>query len=187
MAKSLRNRELAIEAMKRKIEAKMKMQGLSSNDGVVQEIAANIVDNADTPVVSPSVQTPEPTENWSPINVPVPSRSVPPTRQSSLNSEPSITTQQLDTEREESVEVDDEVDEEEGRLLAELEAERQAEEKARQKREELEDRLASARGKRIKRSRSALSERGGGQRDMKISTDVTPASISPTQDSMSIF
>ncbi len=50
---------------------------------------------------------------------------------------------------------------EEARLMAELETERLAEEKARQKRRELEDRLANARGKKLHRSASAISEREG--------------------------
>ena len=52
-------------------------------------------------------------------------------------------------------------DDEEARLLLELEAERVAEEKARQKRRALEDRLASARGKKLQRSASAVPERVG--------------------------
>jgi hypothetical protein len=52
-------------------------------------------------------------------------------------------------------------DDEEAHLLAELEAERLAEEKARQKRRALEDRLASARGKKLQRSASAVPERVG--------------------------
>jgi hypothetical protein len=52
-------------------------------------------------------------------------------------------------------------DDEEAQLLAELEAERLAEENARQKRRELEDRLANARGKKLQRSASAISERVG--------------------------
>jgi hypothetical protein len=59
---------LAIEAMKRKIEAKMKNQGVSSNDGLAQQIAMSIIDNTeDTPAASPTVQSPETRkESWLP-------------------------------------------------------------------------------------------------------------------------
>lgn len=46
--------------MKRKIEAKMKNQGVSSNEGLAQSIAVSIIDNnEDTPAGSPMVQSPE--------------------------------------------------------------------------------------------------------------------------------
>jgi hypothetical protein len=46
--------------MKRKIEAKMKIQGVSSNEGLAQSIAVSIIDNnEDTPAGSPMVQSPE--------------------------------------------------------------------------------------------------------------------------------
>jgi hypothetical protein len=59
---------LAIEAMKRKIEAKMKNQGVSSNDGLAQQIAMSIIDNTeDTPAASPTIQSPEiRKESWLP-------------------------------------------------------------------------------------------------------------------------
>ena len=54
--------------MKRKIEAKMKNQGVSSNDGLAQQIAMSIIDNTeDTPAASPTIQSPETRkESWLP-------------------------------------------------------------------------------------------------------------------------
>jgi len=105
------------------------------------------------------------------------------TRQSSMNPDSEIAPQQPPTESEESVAEDDD---EEARLLAELEAERQAEEQARRKRQQLEDRLASARGKKMQRSTSALPERGGSESGLTSPTTMTPAAIPTTRDSMSI-
>jgi hypothetical protein len=46
--------------MKRKIEAKMKAQGVQSHDALAQEIALSIIEkNDESPVISPSVQSPE--------------------------------------------------------------------------------------------------------------------------------
>ena len=161
--------------MKRKIEAKMKNRGVPSNDGVVSQIAMSIVDNAGNQVDSPSVETPESTvETWlssspapatataadpapvaAPVAVPVVpgSETVQDTRPSAITPEAAGE----ETASSATCSADDD-DEEEQRILAELEAERQAEEKARLKRQELEDRLANARGKKIQRPTSVVSD-----------------------------
>lgn len=137
---------MAIEAMKRKIEAKMKTQGLQSQD-VAQQIAMNIVDKNESPSTTPTLNSPETTINGS-NNGPV-SRSTPETKQPAAIQElSSITATPVDEEDEEAL------------ILAELEAERRAEEQARLKRQLLEDRLRNARGK--TRSMSAVSEKSSG-------------------------
>jgi hypothetical protein len=127
--------------MKRKIEAKMKSQGMASNDGAVQRIAVSIIDNSET------VRTPASTTPKSPSD----------SLQGSPHVEkyqPAISTPNDDSRMSDIPSEDDE----ESRILAELEAERQAEERARQKRRDLEERLASARTKKTQRSVSAFSE-----------------------------
>jgi hypothetical protein len=176
VVKALRNRELAIEAMKRKIETKMRSQGMSSHDAVVQQIATDIVDNAETPAATPSVQSPEPTgTSWEGDNTVTTSKSTP-SVSPPIAQEPEIEPDQVIAED----------DDEEARLVAELEAERQAEEKARQKRQGLEDRLASARVRKIQKSTNVLMN-GGDLEDVRRSSNIPPPSGSPTQDSMSIF
>lgn len=195
VANTLKTRELAIEAMKRKIEAKMKSRGSpASHEGLAQEIAVTAVDrNEGTPAVSPLIRNAEARKDaWidSPSNIsPIPSEgqldSDPESRTpfttisfSERNiadpSDSPITTSVLDntgvlestvTVQQTPIPVDTPIhaheDDEEARLLAELETERLAEEKARRKRRELEDRLTNARGKKLHRSASAISERVG--------------------------
>jgi hypothetical protein len=68
--------------MKRKIEAKMKAQGVQSHDALAQEIAVSIIErNDDSPALSPSVQSPdEVRDTWTPtINTPNTIPASPPT------------------------------------------------------------------------------------------------------------
>lgn len=181
--------------MKRKIQAKMKSRGSSSQDGLAQEIAVSIVDkNEGTPAVSPLIRNAETRKDvWldSPSDIsPTPSEgtgnieaepSNPPTtstwsdRSLAEPSDSPITISVLDNTDAEGTPLalvrspsptnasinDAPEDDEEARLVLELEAERLAEEKARQKRRALEDRLASARGKKLQRPASAVPERVG--------------------------
>jgi len=192
---ALKNRELAIEAMKRKIQAKMKSRGSSaSHEELAQDIAVTVVDrNEGTPAVSLLIRNSEARKDaWidSPGNIsPIPSEGQlendtksrtpfttfsPSGRNIADPSDSPITTSVLDntgvvettvTRQQTSLPIDTPINEhendEEARLMAELETERLAEEKARQKRRELEDRLANARGKKLHRSASAISEREG--------------------------
>jgi len=162
---ALRHREKAIEAMKRKIEAKMKSQGRqNSHDNIIaQQIAATIVDkNAESPIISPETpDIPPPNLNGSSNNNSILSSEInnpefeePPT---AIHDEP-VDHSPVDTVPDEASESD-----EEARILVELEAERRAEEQARFKRQLLEDRLRNARGK--KRSTSAISEVGDHVKD----------------------
>jgi hypothetical protein len=185
----LRHKELAIEAMKRKIQAKMKGQGLSSTDGVVQRIAVNFIESADTPGASPSVQTPDSaTANSVPTTaLGTPAEELP--RDPTLQEQKDALPRPIPTEIPLALQADTPVQDlggeadEEARLLAELEAERHAEEHARQKRRELEERLALARGKRTRRSMSAASERDGPPSREKF---MNPAAAATTmQDSTS--
>jgi hypothetical protein len=194
--------------MKRKIEAKMKAQGVSSHDALAQEIAVSIIDkNDESPVVSPSVQSPEEVrDTWTPtISTPnstpsyrkptaspetqkVQSTSlissedqedigaIPDSAQSEIARESRRTTPE-DVMDVMAVDTCGDVNDEEARLVAELEAERLAEEKARQKRRELEERLASARGRRVQPITIVSSEREGNHYQKNI--------ISPTRDSTS--
>lgn len=172
--------------MKRKIEAKMKNRGVPSNDGVVSQIAMSIVDNVGTPVDSPSVETlPESTmETWlsSPAAVPVA-----PGADRVQDTRPSSITPEAAGEETGSSGTCSADDDEEERILAELEAERQAEEKARLKRQELEDRLANARGKKIQRPTSVGSEKGDTQRNSTGATGggVIGGTTTTVQDSTS--
>src|SRR5271170_5705422 len=195
--------------MKRKIEAKMKAQGVQSHHSLAQEIAVSIIEkNDESPIISPSVQSPEEvrdiwtstfnTPNTTPAPPPIlriataspetrrglstPIRCsqdqpddgvVPGSAQSEMGSESQRTT----PEDVMAVDSRDDINDEEARLVAELEAERLAEEKARQNRRELEERLASARGRRVQLSTNILSEREGNEYQRNI--------ISPTQDSTS--
>jgi hypothetical protein len=182
----LRNRELAIEAMKRKIEAKLRGQGVPSHDGIAQQIAVSIIDNQDDSLSnSPMVQSPESTRDAWISNTNSPSSSAPIPRSEVVNPEsqketslsiPSPDSAIIATIRvmspsnlesippvneERQTEISAMEDDEEAQLLAELEAERLAEERARQKRRELEDRLANARGKNTQRITSIIPEGGG--------------------------
>lgn len=183
--------------MKRKIEAKKRGNG--SHDSNVQQIVVGIIDNNDdTPANSPLVQSPESTrDQWnsnqnSPSdNTPIPrsedispvSRKEtsapilspreqlnPPVAAIQAAAANSISPNQLLPMKDSTME-----DDEEAALLAELEAERLAEEKARQKRRELEERLASARGKRpLQASTKSIPERGGdGGNSMNPAQDST--------------
>ena len=160
------------------------MRGNGSHDSIVQQIAVSIVDNNDdSPANSPLVQSAESTrDQWnsnpnSPSNnTPIPrSEDISPVSRQETSAPilspreqrkspiavmqaamPSISPNQAIPE-DSTVEDDEEV-----ALLAELEAERLAEEKARQKRRELEERLATARGKKpLQTSTQSTPERGG--------------------------
>lgn len=198
VVKALRNRELAIEAMKRKIEAKMRGNG--SHDSIAQQIAVSIVDNNDdSSANSPLVQSPESTRDQWNSNLNSPSNNAPMPRSEDISpvsmkecsapilashehlkspiamiqapASPSIPPNQAIPAEDSTME-----DDEEASLLAELEAERVAEEKARQKRRELEERLASARGKKPQQtSTKSIPERGGDGGNI----------INPAQDSTS--
>jgi hypothetical protein len=183
---------MAIEAMKRKIEARMRGQG---QEGLAQRIAVSIVDRT---VISPTAQSPETTrENATPTEAAKSDATsepiIPEDRGNSdskivdaSTSDPASSSDSEDVDRVETAmtgvhasidpaplkidtpehDLEDPVaiEDEEASLLAELEAERLAEEAARKKRRDLEDRLASARGKKTFRSTSALSEREGGHK-----------------------
>jgi hypothetical protein len=205
----LRDRELAIEAMKRKIEARMKGQGVPAQEGIAQRLAVSIVDKtAASPIVSPIAQSPEtPRETalvLSETSVPQAAASDdrrddnPDLRKPSANSvkqndvnpaDNAITNDlstlveptplKLDAQPELQPQDDDHMeDDEEDQLLAELEAERLAEEAARKKRRDLEDRLASARGKKTQRPASAMLEREGqGQGESVVAVQDSTSSL----------
>lgn len=186
----------------------MKAQGVQSHDALAQEIAVSIIEkNDESPVISPSVQSPEEVrDRWTPtINTPNSIPSSPPSHRKATASPEILKVQSapivcLPEEQgparsemaqdsrqstpEDIMAVDDpvqDVNDEEARLIAELEAEREAEEKARQKRRELEERLANARGRRVRPSLSQIvvsSERGG---NGFFQSNI----ISPSQDSTS--
>ena len=184
VVKVLRDRELAIEAMKRKIEAKMRGNG--SHDSIVQQIAVSIVDNNDDSCAnSPLIQNPESMrDQWnSNLNSPGDTSAIPRSGDISPVSREETSAPMLSTREQlkspvavietaaspfiptnQDIPVEDSTmeDDEEAALLEELEAERLAEEKARQKRRELEERLASARGKKpLQISTKSIPERGG--------------------------
>lgn len=188
--------------MKRKIEAKLRGQGVPSHDGIAQQIAVSIIDNQDeSPSNSPMVRSPESTRDaWisstnSPSNsTPIPrsdvvnpesqketSISVPPPHSSIIATigviSPSNVESILPVDDERQKEISTMEYDEEVQLLAELEAERLAEEKARQKRRELEDRLANARGKNPQKFASIIREGGGDGYHQRVAN--------PAQDSTS--
>ena len=159
--------------MKRKIEAKMKARGISSQDA--QQIAKDVVEeNGDSQVNTPSrtdtppIRSPESMkESHSIISSPVihppnsrtteistsngPIAHTPKTADTDFNSIPpsyDITPMDLSP-----------VDDDEARLLVEIEEQRQAEEQARQKLRELEDRLARARDKKFERSENLIAQK----------------------------
>lgn len=186
----------------------MKAQGVSSHDALAQEIAVSIIDkNDDSPIVSPSVQSPEEVrDTWTPtVNTPNSTSSyrkptaspetqkvqstslissedqedfgaIPNAAQSEMARDSRQTTPE-DVMDVMTVDTCGDVNDEEARLVAELEEERLAEEKARQKRRELEERLASARGRRVQPITIVSSEREGNDYQKNI--------ISPTRDSTS--
>ena len=188
----------------------MKAQGVQSHDALAQEIAVSIIEkNDESPVISPSVQSPEEVrDTWTstfntPNNTPAPPPTLriataSPETQKGLSTPISCSQDQLDdgpvamsaqseissesqqTTPEDVMAVDnhDDINDEEARLVAELEAERLAEEKARQKRRKLEERLASARGRRVQSSTN-LSEREGNeyQRNMFSRTQDSTSSL----------
>ena len=198
---------MQIEAMKRKIEAKMKAQGVQSHAALAQEIAVSIVEkNDESPVSSPSVQNPEAgPDEWTPTVDPQNTTSAPPSAQkitttgpdvqrgsssaiictedtravaNSVLSEMGPDSRQTTSADQMTADNREEINQEEARLLAELEAERLAEEKARLKRCELEERLASARGRRVQHSPTiTTSERKG--------SELQRNTISPLKDSTS--
>jgi hypothetical protein len=181
---------MAIEAMKRKIEARMRGQG---QEGLAQRIAVRIVDRTG---ISPAAESPEttrenptPTEATNPDAISKPiipedrghsdSKMVDATTSDLASSSDSedihhveaamidvdatidTTPMKLDTPQPDLEDPVPVEDDEENSLLAELEAERLAEEAARKKRRDLEDRLANARGRKTFRPASAMSERDG--------------------------
>lgn len=184
--------------MKRKIEAKKRGNG--SHDSNVQQTVVDNADNSeDTPANSPLVQSPESTrdqwnsnqnspsdhtpilrsEDISPVSRKETSAPIlspqeqlnPPIAATQAAAATSIPPNQPLPTKDSTME-----DDEEAALLAELEAERLAEEKARQKRRELEERLASARGKKpIQAFIKSIPERGGGGGNI----------MNPVQDSTS--
>jgi hypothetical protein len=184
---------MAIEAMKRKIEARMKGQGVAAQEGIAQRIAVSIVDQTATtgesPAISPTALNPEATrdivpilettisESSSKVDTPVSGSetkavdtttdSPAPIIQSPLKIDTDLhpESQQQDSRQQEGSPMDTD-DDEESRLLAELESERLAEEAARKKRKDLEDRLRNARGKKQFRSTSAMSERDGAKEEV---------------------
>jgi hypothetical protein len=136
--------------MRRKIEAKMKARGISTQDA--RQIANDVVaENGDSQVNTPSqidtppIPSPEsPKESPFAINSPV---------LRPMDSATSIVTH-ID-----SIPMDVTPDDDEARLLAEIEQQRLAEERARQRLHELENRLAKARLDKTKRSQNVKHER----------------------------
>src|SRR2546423_10764975 len=104
--------------MKRKIQAKMKRQGMPSNDGAVQRIAVSIVDNSETLAETP-VQTPEATMAASPP------AAVKPVTEARKDTSHAEQTTGLESSSSDTPTTDVGEDDEEARLLAELDAERQ--------------------------------------------------------------
>ena len=202
----LRDRELAIEAMKRKIEARMKGQGVPAQEGIAQRLAVSIVDKtAASPIVRATAPSPEtPRETALVLSETVPQAAAsddrrddnPDLRKPSANSveqntvnpaDNAITNDlstlveppplKLDAQPELQPQDDHMEDDEEGQLLAELEAERLAEEAARKKRRDLEDRLASARGKKTQRTASAIPEREGQSQGESVAVQDSTSSL----------
>jgi len=202
--KALKNREMAIEAMKRKIEARMRGQG---QEGLAQQIAVRIVDRTG---ISPTAESPETTrENPTPTEATTSDTTsqpiIPEDRENSdskmvdaTTSDPTSSPDSEDIHHVETAMIDVDAtidttpmkldtpqpdledpvpveDDEENSLLAELEAERLAEEAARKKRRDLEDRLANARGRKTFRSTSAMSEREGSHKgNVIVVQDIGP-------------
>ena len=157
------------------------------HEGLVQQIAVSIIDNQEnSPSNSPLVPSPESTRDGlisstnSPTNIaPIPrTEGVSPElkkQTSTTISCPSEDRQPIiamigvasssnvihPLNEEMSMEHSPLDDDDEAQLLAQLETERLAEEKARQKRRKLEERLASARGKKPQSSARIIPEGGG--------------------------